>query len=893
MSLRENVLSLRRPFLPLMVGLVGTLGWALPGDCQSQTQALVELRAGDYETAIASLRALSRGPNATPDVEKAYARALMETGQYDAALRAVSGAGGEASTGELENVRGEILSLLGRREEAEAAFQRAIDFNATDRHLARKNLGVLLWDRGERESALEVFDSFIDLYNGSSGALSAEELAAVGIAVRYLGVTNPDLFQDALLAFDDAAASDPDAFEPPLLVGELFLEKYRASDARESFAPVLEQNPRHPRALLGQARVLDFEGVGGAVETVRLALEVNPRYSDAWAFLAGLYLKTWEHDLARDAAQEALETNPGHLRALSVLAASFLLAGETRDYEQIRERLEALNPTYADLYTVAAEQAAAQHQYARAVGLAGQAVAMDSTSWWAYGVLGTNQMRTREMEEARANLERAFAGDPYNPWYKNTLDLLDTFSHYQRVETEHFEIFVHEREAELLGPYAAKVAEEAYDGLRVRYGAEPPTPIRLEIYPFHADFSVRTLGIPGLGALGVSFGSTLVMDSPSARRPGEFNWASTLWHEVAHAFHLAMTSHKVPRWFTEGLAVHEQRTARPEWGHKPGPGWLQAYQAQRLHPVSHLNEGFIRPDYPEQVVFSYLQASLVLELIESRHGLSAVLGMLEGYRDGKTDAQVFQEVLGQSPEELDEAFDAYVIAQWGHRIAAVALPSEGHEDPAPFHAAGQSLEVLRQRAQENPGSFLFRLELGKALFQEELFEEAETELREALRLFPEYGGPDSPYLYLAHIHRQNGDLERAARALQQLGGLNESLYSVHAEEAELRLEMGQTEEAARALEKVVEIAPFDVAPHGTLAGLYREVGEAEGAVLERRALLALDPTDRVDAHYQLALALSDAGEFTEARSQVLKALELAPTYDAALELLLALRERIR
>ena len=49
----------------------------------------------------------------------------------------------------------------------------------------------------------------------------------------------------------------------------------------------------------------------------------------------------------------------------------------------------------------------------------------------------------------------------------------------------------------------------------------------------------------------------------------------------------------------------------------------------------------------------------------------------------------------------------------------------------------------------------------------------------------------------------------------------------------------------------------------------------------------------MDAHYQLALALSDAGEFTEARSQVLKALELAPTYDPALELLLALRERIR
>jgi len=362
---------------------------------------------------------------------------------------------------------------------------------------------------------------------------------------------------------------------------------------------------------------------------------------------------------------------------------------------------------------------------------------------------------------------------------------------------------------------------------------------------------------------------------------------------VAHAFHLARTGHRVPRWFTEGLAVHEQRTARSDWGLKPDPGWLQAFGADRLYPVSRLNEGFIRPQYPEQVVFSYIQASLVLDLIESRYGLQAVLDMMEGYRRGETDLQVFREVLGESPEAFDETFDAYVRERWGPRLAAVALPEEGHEALASFHAPGQDLGALRMGVQENPGSFLLRLALGKALFQEELFDEAEPELREALRLFPEYGGPDSPYLYLAHIHRNRGELGRAAQALQQLDGQNESLFAVAAEEAELREEMGQPEAAARALEKVVEIAPFSVESHRALAGLYAAVGESEGAVLERRAILALDPADLADAHYRLALALADMAEVAEARSQVLKALELAPTYDEALELLLALRERIR
>ncbi len=56
------------------------------------------------------------------------------------------------------------------------------------------------------------------------------------------------------------------------------------------------------------------------------------------------------------------------------------------------------------------------------------------------------------------------------------------------------------------------------------------------------------------------------MDSPSARKPGDFNWGSTLWHEMSHVFILTATNFRVPRWFTEGLAVHEEGERSPEWG---------------------------------------------------------------------------------------------------------------------------------------------------------------------------------------------------------------------------------------------------------------------------------------------------------------------------------------
>ena len=69
--------------------------------------------------------------------------------------------------------------------------------------------------------------------------------------------------------------------------------------------------------------------------------------------------------------------------------------------------------------------------------------------------------------------------------------------------------------------------------------------MRIELYPSHADFSVRTVGLAGIGILGVSFGPVVALDSPSARTGSTGNWGSTVWHELAHSFHLGMTRNRV------------------------------------------------------------------------------------------------------------------------------------------------------------------------------------------------------------------------------------------------------------------------------------------------------------------------------------------------------------
>ena len=117
-----------------------------------------------------------------------------------------------------------------------------------------------------------------------------------------------------------------------------------------------------------------------------------------------------------------------------------------------------------------------------------------------------------------------------------------------------------------------------------KYKLKLEKPVQVEVYPDHEDFAVRTLGMPGLGALGVTFGYSVAMDSPSGRKPGTFHWASTLWHEMSHVYTLTATGHRVPRWFTEGLAVHEETAISPDWGDRLSPDVIAAIKGKKLLP---------------------------------------------------------------------------------------------------------------------------------------------------------------------------------------------------------------------------------------------------------------------------------------------------------------------
>ena len=806
---------------------------------------------------------------------RAQVRQLRDAGKYDDAIAV-------ARRADLAAELGELLRVTGDRAAAQRVLNAARAQARPDSLLVILQMGLLREELGAREGAFRDYDRLIAAYNARQGSLTSAELTAVGIAVERLSVTDPQLARDALRAFDEAIAADPGNLDAHLAVGALFLSRYNGGEAQSTFEAVLARDSLHPVALLGLARVARFTGRGGVSGLLERSLEVNPRFVDVRILRAELLSEVDDYAGARQEVARALEVNPRSIAALSTQAAVAWLAGDSAGFRAARRAVLEGNPHTAVPDLTAAELAGRHRLYADAKRFARQAVIRDSLAWRGWALLGINELRLGQMDSGRVHLEKAFAGDPFDVWTKNTLDLLDTLDAFPARAFPRFQVVADAAEINVLAPYVGALAEEAYGSMAARYGVSAP-PIRVEVFRRHADFSVRTMGLVGLGALGVSFGPVVAMDSPSARQRGEFNWGSTLWHEIAHSFHMAASGHRVPRWFTEGLAVYEERMARPGWGDDASPDFLAAHQAERLLPVSRLNDGFVRPAYPEQLGFSYYQASLVCEWIAAEHGFAALVRLLRAYGNGHDTPRAFREVLGVELERFDRTFSAWLDRKFATQLAALAPHGEGM-------VAQPSPAAVLARAGSNPGDFRLQLRAGQLLVRDGRAREAVPFLERAKALFPEYAEADGPYYLLARLARERGDLRAAERELAAMTTRNERSYDAHRELADVRLALGDSTGALRAFDALMFVDPTDPDAHGRLAELADALGEVALSVREWRVLVALDPADPVTAYYRLARAELAAGNRAGARQAVLRALERAPGFEPALELLLELRE---
>ena len=873
---------------PPQVGEAGSNGW--PG---GPDIAAAALRGGRYEEAEAAYRAAL----AEPGARRGLAETLRMTGRYREALEVLEQAGETGSSPELL-VRAEIHLEIGEAEAAENLLRQHIEgagpVSERSSLEAETHLGLLELQRGRRQAGLARLAGVIDAYNALPGAsFRPRELAAAGRAAAALGFDNPGLFRDALRVFDEAALLDPGDPLPRLLAAELLLDKFNTAEAAESVTTVLRDNPAHPRGLFLTARLQDRPAAAlmdgdDPVDALTQALAVNPNYPPARALEVQRLLEQDRHDEAEDRAVAAVDALPNAPEALAALAAVRLLGGEHAELLELeaRYRRDWAGDPLLDLALASAAER--RRWYREAAERSRTALRRNPDSAAALRRLGLNLLRLGDVGGGRKVLEDAFERDPFDALVKNTLDLLDELDGFARVSAPPFEFVLPAAEAEILRPYVEAISREAVDSFRDRYGYEPPETLRIEIYDRSADFSVRTVGIPGIGAHGVCFGDVIALESPSAREIGTYHWASTLWHELAHAAAMGLTDNRVPRWFTEGLSLLEERW---RFGDGAGLGFYLALRDGKLLDIPYLDEGFVRPTWPGQVGVSYFHASLVLEHVEREYGFAAILEMLERYRQGMDTPQVIEEILGITPEALDGAVDALLEARFGETARGLKESGpEGQGTPAhPPPALDLGSEPLVARADAAPANFALQIQAGIALYEAGRNAEATERFERAAELAPEYGGADGPYRYLSRLYADAGEPDLARLSLHDHLKRFPAAYDEWLRLAAIYSETGNPREAGAALTFAIEAYPMLPEPHERLAEAAAAQGLADLEVRERQAVLASGAPDRAGALHALALAHFRAGNRDAARRRVLEALEIAPTFDPALRLLLDLR----
>ena len=655
-------------------------------------------------------------------------------------------------------------------------------------------------------------------------------------------------YQDANNEFRALVARYPKNPDYRVRWGRMYLEHWQPNIASDLFKEALEIKADHAGALLGLALVAaeNFEGQGEAL--ARKALEADPKLLEAQELLARIALEDNNNRKATEEAKKALAIDPASVEGKAILATIDLLA-DKKD--------TSWDPHSARGYETIGHFFVLNRRYEEGIQYYRKALELDPQLYTARSELGINLMRLGQDVEAFKQLETCYNAGFQDYATVNSLKLIDSYKNFVEFKTPRTILKVQKKEAELLRLYFEPEMERILTTYERKYKIKLDRPVQVEVYPDHEDFAVRTLGVPGLGALGVTFGYVLAMDSPSGRPPGQFHWASTLWHEMSHVFTLTGTGSRVPRWFTEGLAVHEETAVNREWGDRISPMVLKAIKDKKLLPVTELDRGFVHPTEAAQVIVSYFQGGRICDYINEKWGWDTLLAMLHDFGAGEETAAVIRKELKIEPEEFDKRFFAFVEADTKKQV---------------------------DHFEQYSGGMKLISELAKSKAYDAIIKEGEK----IQDWYPDYVEDNNLYEILAKAYLETNNKPAAMAELERyvkIGGRNpETIKKL----SKMLVEAGRKKDAADVLARLNYIYPLDNEAHQLLGSFWLEQGNASGAMREFRAVVAHNPIDPAEAHYDLARALNNNHQPDQAKDELFTALEAAPGYRPAQRLLLEL-----
>lgn len=796
---------------------------------------------------------------------------------------------------------------LGQYEEAKEVYDSVqLKFNSS---LTLRILGIEAYrycnDSAAARKLLEEIPEMVE--NASYRYTDRENRLALGRLAVSMGNDAREVLKSS---YDVVLRSDPKFVDAHIAVGELGLEKADYQEAAKSFAKAVELRPADPQIHYLLARAWESSDPVKCDAFLSKALELNPRHTDSLLMQARNRIDAERYDQAEQILQTIQETNPRHPIAIALQASIAHLRGAYEEEGKLRKKALAtweLNPRVD--FTIG-DVLSRHYRFVEGAEYQRRAFQMDPQFAPARFRLAQDLLRLGKDEEGWELVRQVAESDRYNVEAFNLRTLQDRLSQFTTIEGNNLWLRMDAKEAQIYGQRALKLLEEAKDVLEKRYDFPLKHRVTVEIFPKQSDFAIRTFGLPGgVGFLGVCFGNVITANSPASQGETPSNWESVLWHEFCHSITLQKTNNRMPRWLSEGISVYEELQRNPGWGQRMNPTYREMLLGEDFVPLSQLSGAFLNPKTPMHLQFAYFESSLAVQYLVEVHGLPLLQRLLVDLGTGVPMQMALENRYGAT-EGLDKDFKAYIqkIATGFHPNTDFAKSpkpdakrdSEGVGgelgiDGGLFGEGGRKSLTeaeLTEWLKEKPNSYYALRQQVISQIASKNWNSATTSATRLLELYPDDSERGGALDLAALVARESKDSATEAKHLMTLTRLSGDRVSALQRLIELNREAQDWASMVDNANRLLAVQPLTSVGHEALVEANAKLGRLADSVDSLVALRELKPTDPAGVHYQLAEALHAAGRDTEARIEVLKALEFSPRYREAQKLLLAIRKQL-
>ena len=823
--------------------------------------ARIQSQTGEYAKALESLdKARALRPSSEQLVLRA--RILARTGRYEDAIAVVQGLGFEGQSGPEEATR------------LEAQWLR----------------GSWLQYLGKASEARRIWTGIEDLGKGKT---LENPRARLWFAKTLLSLGGRDqLYQGSQLLIE-VSKKNPFLAEAYVSLGDLYFEVYREAAGFKSgeseYQRALRQCGEVEGALLGLYRsrkdnyLLDYSKTQTYLQR---ALELNPLSARALRLKAATRIDNRNFEGAYDLLKRSLAINPKDKETLAEMAAACHFTYRSKEEKEYRDRALKVDSGFTHLDTILGSHQISLYRFEDALIPLQRANAAKPGDYETLLALGRALLHTGRGKAAEKVLEESQAVRPgwVDPWRENQLFLQKRINDQYRIHEEgNFSYVLHPSQEGVMGPYLKKIYEDSWRELGAKYGVFPDCKVRVECFERFGDFSVRTIGYKGFGALGACFGCLITSVSPVAPElRSQFSWRVTARHEFSHVLHLKLSNARVPRWLTEGMAVYEEIAMDPANDRRMERELHTALRNNSIFPLTELNSAF----RSSKILFGYYQGGLIVRFLAQEYGFDKLVALVKAYAQDKSTAQIFKEVLGLEAKTFDARFRSYVEGMVGKLLLSPMVeeatmnrlllhvaknPSDiqgrlmlaaGFVQRRNFVDAGTQLGALRKLDSENGTAFLIRAKMA-------MLRKDPKEARQLLKTGFAAGGDDFDSRMLhASLLLQAGRKQDALAELRAAEACwptcpTPGSGSPFLGQAKILADMGKKAEAARLMTRYIKLHGQDYSVRRQLAAYYRETGDADNELAQLEAARDVDPFDR-ELHGRMASLYKTAGRLADA-----------------------------